>query len=908
MSAALLVLALCLQIPAPASEEVRALLADVRAWLRSNELPHTDELDELRALVEELGATEDAPTTPEYHELVRELGNLGHALAQADRRPEGSSLVAWSGERAEAAGDLATRAWSLDWLGQEAWVAGELERAAEFLTHAAEVDERRGARAEAARDRADVARVRAIQGRLEEAHALARRAWELADEARSLPARRSAGEILAGIWLDLGRHRQALELCLELLGPSAEGAPDESQVRLEILAANILADVGRLEAASAHARRAHELALVPQVRRMAPLLHLEPKLSLALLLGDQGHLDDALDLLDGATAEFARLGDLRGLGWAEKNRGFALFAAGRHGEARAAFEEAWRRGAELGVPVLEGLGALGMAESTWFDPSRSSEAAGVRANEALATAERIAGRLHDRGLEWRCAALRGHLWLEQGLPREALVGLEHAVRVIERWRLRLGASGLVEHALRQRSDPYRDAAFAAAALGDPRAALDFAVLLQARLLSELRARRDGPLPTASTPEIDALRERVALLSYESSDQAALELRRVEDELDQALVRHDLETGTRLAPARNRLDVGALTSRMAAQGVDVVLVYLVSRSETLVLRLEAGLAEVRSHRLPVGQAQLEGWIRAVRAPIERLAVDELDLLHLSFDIGAARALQRVLIEPLSLPDDARLGLVLDGVLADLPFELLVTGGETGRIDFARPFAHLLGLEYLGDRHELVVLGSLLSLCSPVEARTGGAVVLLGPESVAPPGAGLEAELVARARGTARIVADASPVDLAAVAQGAALLHVAAHGRFDAEHPAHGHLVLGGEGGAGRLQSWQIAELDLSGAEVVLSACHSSRGAWRAGAGRAGLLNGFLLAGAREVVASHWAVESRVTTRFMELYHRARAQGQSAPSALRQTRLQLRSEVDPRGFTLAHPAFWSWSLHR
>jgi len=210
----------------------------------------------------------------------------------------------------------------------------------------------------------------------------------------------------------------------------------------------------------------------------------------------------------------------------------------------------------------------------------------------------------------------------------------------------------------------------------------------------------------------------------------------------------------------------------------------------------------------------------------------------------------------------------------------------------------------------VLGSLARLGEPLPERAGQAFVLVPPPAVAPAGAAAEARVVARTRG-ARILEEACPADLLATASAAGLLHLAAHGRFDPERPAHGHLVLGGAGAEAeaRLESWELAALDLHGVEVVLSACHSGRGAWRAGAGLTGLLHGFLSAGAREVVASHWAVDDRVAARFMELYHGARARGEPAPGALRSARTALRAEQDPRGFALAHPAFWAgWSLFR
>lgn len=906
-----LLVAPVLQEPAGAlpPAEVRALTADVREWTRTGDLPEARELDELRALVEV--AAEAPAAGSELRELVRALGSLGHALGAAGRRAEAGALVAWTGARAEALGDAATQAWALDWLGQEAWIAGELERAATALAQAAALDERRGAPVEAARSLADVARIRSIQGRLDESLALATRAWELARASGAPAARRAAGEILAGIWFDLGRHRQALELCLELLaGSGPEEAPDEARVRLEILAAGLLADVGRLEAAVAHARTAHALALDARIQRTAPLLHLEAKLSLALLLGDLGAPEEALALLDAATLEFERLGDARGLGWAAKNRGFVLFAAGRRAESRPAFEEAWQRGAELGVPILEALGALGLAEAVLLEGG-ADEHEHALAVAALADAERVAGALRDRALEWRCAALRGRRLLDAGEPEAALAELARAVRGIERWRLRLGASGLVEHALRQRSDPYRDAAFAAARLGRPGTALEYAALLQARVQDELRARRDGPLALASTPRIDALRERVARLAARGDAVAADGLRQAEDELDAALTAHELATDARRAATRTPLDPRRLQAGLRAHGLDLALAYLVAPEGTLVLVLAAGgPPEPRCVLLPARRGELERLVGRVREPIERLEAGALDLAHLAFDVEAARALAAALVAPLALPEGARIALVLDEVLAPLPFQLLVTGGRAAPLDFARPFAHLAGLEFLGARHELVVLGSLARLGEPLPARAGEALVLVPPPAVAPAGAAAEGRIVARTRG-ARTIEGASSADLAATAGAAGLLHLAAHGRFDPRRPAHGHLVLGGAGpeAEARLESWELAALDLHGVEVVLSACHSGRGAWRAGAGLAGLLHGFLAAGAREVVASHWAVDDRVAARFMELYHGARARGEAAPAALRRARTSLREEQDPRGFALAHPVFWAgWSLFR
>jgi tetratricopeptide (TPR) repeat protein len=886
----------------------RVLTEEIRAWIAAGELPGDEDLRALLAEAEALRA--DAA-------LAGALGSLGHRLGQAGRKGEGSALVRWAEERARAAGDLATASWALEWLGQEAWVRGDLELAARELAAAAATDELRRAPAERTRHLADVARIRLTQGEFERALEEIRGA-EVAARASSSPsAARAAAEVHASLLFELGRHREALALCMAPNAPETAPLPrDEVQVRLDTLAADVLADVGRLEAALVHARRAHEIALEPEVRDAAPLLHLEAKLSLGLLLGDTGATAEALALLDQAAAEFARLEDARGSAWAEKNRGYVLFEAGRADEAVPAFLRAWEAGAELGVPELEGLGALGAAESLAQDGENADAALIER---ALAAAERVAIALHERQTLWRVAALRGRMLLASGAHAAALRELRRSVAAIERWRRRLGASGLVEHALRPRADPYRDAALAAAHLGRMEEALDFACLLQARALDGLGSRRDGPLP-AAPPAVAELAEHIARLEGRlrrtpgAVERAGLEreLDRAEDELDAAL----LSTQLGNAPGRARSDgappLPELARGLREEGIDAALCTVVGQEETLVLRVDAApAARLEGRLLAAGRARIERLVARLSTPVDRIAAGELDLLHLPFDAAAARELHDLLVRPLGLASGARVALVPDELLASLPFELLVSDGAARPLDLDRPFAHLAGLRFLAEDLDITRLSSLERATRSLAPRAGELVVFVAPDAVGVPSGRAEAEAVARRAGRARIVADATVADVLRLAPGAGALHFVAHGVLDPERPANGHLVLGGPaaGEGGRLASWQVAALDLVGTRVVLSACHGGRGDWRAGAGLAGLMRGFQLAGAREVVASHWAVDDRVTARLMELLQAELARGQDTPAALRTACARLRRETDPRGFSLAHPIFWAgWFVQR
>jgi len=71
---------------------------------------------------------------------------------------------------------------------------------------------------------------------------------------------------------------------------------------------------------------------------------------------------------------------------------------------------------------------------------------------------------------------------------------------------------------------------------------------------------------------------------------------------------------------------------------------------------------------------------------------------------------------------------------------------------------------------------------------------------------------------------------------------------------------------------------------------------------GLIQGFLRAGAKQVVASLWRVEDRSTAELMSRFYRALlVEGRPPAAALRQAQLAVRS--DPRWHA---PFYWSGFL--
>ena len=116
--------------------------------------------------------------------------------------------------------------------------------------------------------------------------------------------------------------------------------------------------------------------------------------------------------------------------------------------------------------------------------------------------------------------------------------------------------------------------------------------------------------------------------------------------------------------------------------------------------------------------------------------------------------------------------------------------------------------------------------------------------------------------------------------------------------------GANGDDGILTAGEASYLDLRGVDlVVLSACETSLGRATAGEGVLGLVQGFRLAGARQVVGSLWRVNDAATRALMEHFHAARAGAAGRPAqrvsdALAAAQAHVRAQPG-----WAHPHFWA-----
>ncbi len=138
----------------------------------------------------------------------------------------------------------------------------------------------------------------------------------------------------------------------------------------------------------------------------------------------------------------------------------------------------------------------------------------------------------------------------------------------------------------------------------------------------------------------------------------------------------------------------------------------------------------------------------------------------------------------------------------------------------------------------------------------------------------------------------------------IVHLATHGIIDSRTPALSGLMLSRvseQGGAreGFLGLGDIYNLHLGADLVVLSGCETALGKQVRGEGLVGLTQGFLYAGAKQIVASLWRVEDRATAELMSRFYRGLLlEGRPPATALRLAQLAIRRDKRWR-----LPYYWS-----
>lgn len=136
----------------------------------------------------------------------------------------------------------------------------------------------------------------------------------------------------------------------------------------------------------------------------------------------------------------------------------------------------------------------------------------------------------------------------------------------------------------------------------------------------------------------------------------------------------------------------------------------------------------------------------------------------------------------------------------------------------------------------------------------------------------------------------------------ILHFAVHGVADKHNPDRSALVFR-EGTSpnddGLLQVRDIRRLSLDADLVTLSACDTDIGKIEGEEGVDNMTGAFLMAGARNVLASLWAVNDRWTATLMDKFYHHLAKGMEVSKALDQAKLDILKQYGPAVL----PRYWA-----
>lgn len=136
----------------------------------------------------------------------------------------------------------------------------------------------------------------------------------------------------------------------------------------------------------------------------------------------------------------------------------------------------------------------------------------------------------------------------------------------------------------------------------------------------------------------------------------------------------------------------------------------------------------------------------------------------------------------------------------------------------------------------------------------------------------------------------------------VLHLAVHGFADKQYPERSALVLGADpksGDDGLLQVREIIRLRLNAQLTTLSACDTGVGKLQGQEGISNLVEAFLVAGSRSVVASLWSADDTFASALMDRFYQRLAQEEDTSSALRDAKLDLLSKYGEQ----VSPFYWA-----
>lgn len=662
------------------------------------------------------------------------------------------------------------------------------------------------------------------------------------------------------------------------------------------------------EALSAYREASERLAQAGMAREQARALW-----GMGAVLAAQSFFSQAEATLEQAAQQFRASDNLPALISVLLEQGALLQAQGRYDLAETQVQRALDLAQTQQLPLHLAQAHLRMAGLALASAPASAPASQAQASQAQASllaCQPLIDQLALPRLQQEWQARMGHACLVLGQPEDARRWLSAAVQQIEQQRRSLTNTRLRIGFLQDKTQAYDDLIRLYAQSNDAERAFDLSERAKSRtLIDEISQRRHDP----------------ATQGLQGDDADWVELRGLSAQLNDCY--------NRLFNAD-----GADTQAMAdAQAQAVAL-------EQKVSRLQMQLATQDNHAAAFGAPQpwaalkrhwpdnvcllsyyiVEDEIFAFVAvpndaapvkmvPVGSVAVVQKLLLRLArqwerFEQGAA-FVQRHLPQ-LTRSVQSVLGELYDALLRPLQPYLPETHAD-GDGQIAPPqvvvvphlFLHQVpfhalhdGAAYWLEHYEISYApsASVMALCQQRGWANAGLAYVYGVADAHIPEVLVEAQAVAEALPQARLRMQTQATVQSFLTEMVTprYVHAACHGQFRADNPMFSAVRLDDAW----LTAADIAQMQLDGACVTLSACESGRTGVLGGDEVLGLPRAFLSAGAATVMVSLWLVHDAGAAQLMRRYYAGLQAGQTPATALRAAQLALMAQMP-------HPYYWA-----
>ncbi|MEW6207045.1 MAG: CHAT domain-containing protein [Acidobacteriota bacterium] len=411
---------------------------------------------------------------------------------------------------------------------------------------------------------------------------------------------------------------------------------------------------------------------------------------------------------------------------------------------------------------------------------------------------------------------------------------------------------------------------------------------------------------AESEEKEALRriERASAVAHRANSQSAREqLRRAYSDYEEAALKSEMtHSGYRVA--RQSQPVTLEAAQRALGSRTAIVEYLFAGEKVYALLITR--SDLRSALLPVTKSNLAAKVKLLRSLIFNGDAEQTDWQRVACD------LRRSLIAPFeesgALAGIKRLGVIPAGFLHDLPFASLARE-EAERARF------------LIEDYSIFHAPSASWLANLPSQRKSAGLGMLSfgrnesgePELLPLEFAVEEARAVASLLGgEAKVESEATETVLNQLAPRFRYIHFATHAVTEPEMPLLSRLKLQStEEDDGNLTVREILALGLDAELVTLGACQTAQSHPASGGpidtGRIGLIEAFLHAGSKSVMASLLPISDRPTTELMKTFY-MNLQSKEKIDALAETqRAMIRGEIflveEGHKRELSHPRYWS-----